>query len=146
MGLELDKKLLGSSTNMKKEEVKIEPSEGGGADTVQGSNPEGANVSETVEKPASKGENQDPNISTTQEEVTACTKAPFDAQKTPKKISTKKNKKKRKAPCEIKCKDCGDAFSSKQIMTLHTCHSILDKRMRIENEMRGRERRSTSRF
>ena len=64
--LELDKKLLGN-TDSKKDDVKIEPSDGGAAKTVPGANPEQTQVSEIFEKPATNCENEDPNISTNQE-------------------------------------------------------------------------------
>jgi len=135
--LEMDKKLI-DCTETKKEDVKVEPSNGeGGTDTV----------SETIKNPSTNDENQDPNISTNQEDVTSRTKASIGAQKTPEKTSAKKARLalKRKAPKEIRCKDCDDVFPSKVMMSLHTCHSILDKRMRIQDERRGRERRSTNR-
>merc|ERR1712223_28666 len=65
--LELDKKLLGN-TDTKKDDVKIEPSDRGAAKTVAGSNPEQTQVSEIVEKPTTNCENEDPNISTNQED------------------------------------------------------------------------------
>merc|ERR1712156_1271566 len=106
--LELDKKLLGN-TDTKKDDVKIEPSDGGAAKTVPGSNPEQTQVSEIVEKPATNCENEDPNISTNQEEVMAFPKAPIGTSKSPEKITKKpRNPLKRKTPSEIKCKDCAD--------------------------------------